>query len=557
MGVERSKIRWNGWGWAARRDATAERDEPWAWLAGELGMPALLATPARPIEEVSLPPSQLDPETRSRLVGMLGEDRVREDRYERLFHAMGRSYHDLLMLRAGRPPDAPDAVLYPRGTDEVLTLLELAARRNIAVTPFGGGTSVVAGANAARGGFRCALTLDLSGMDRVLDIDSRSRTATVEAGIYGPNLESALHEKGLTLGHFPQSYEFSSLGGWIAHGGAGQNSDRYGRARDWLVGAKLATPRGLIDTRAFPASSAGPDLNALILGSEGAFGIVTEATVRLRARPRMRDYRGYLFPNFEQGAAAIRMASQQELSPAMLRLSDANETRFFRGHAAAQSAISASRQITDLYLRLRRFDSQACAMISGFEGEPNEVEEGRRRFAAIAGRLGAISLGKGIGRRWLKDRFYGPYLRDPMLDRGVGVDTLETSANWTNLESLHAAVCAALRSAMRETAPRPDARGVVLCHISHSYIDGASLYFTVIFPRLLDDEIGQWRKIKKAASDAIVSNGGTISHHHGVGLDHLPWIEAEKGALGIDVLRAIKRAVDPQGVLNPGKLIPG
>jgi alkyldihydroxyacetonephosphate synthase len=381
--------------------------------------------------------------------------------------------------------------------------------------------------------------------------------ATAEAGIYGPNLESALQAKELTLGHFPQSFEFSSLGGWIAHGGAGQNSDLYGRARDWLVGAKLATPRGLIDTRAYPASSAGPDLNAIILGSEGVFGIITQATIRLRANPRARQYCGYLFRTFEQGVAAIRTASQEGLSPAMLRLSDAGETRFFRAYAATQSAFSASRRIASLYLRLRRFDSQACAMISGFEGEPHKVEAVRRRFASIAKSFGAISLGNGVGRRWLKDRFHGPYLRDPMLERGVGVDTLETSVSWSKLDSLHAAVCAALHAAIRETVPRPDARGVVMCHISHSYSNGASLYFTIIFPRRLDDEIGQWRKIKTAASDAIVSNGGTISHHHGVGLDHLPWMEAEKGALGIDVLRAIKRAVDPKGILNPGKLIPG
>ena len=438
----------------------------------------------------------------------------------------------------------------------MLALLRLAAEKDIAVTPFGGGTSVVGGVNATRGEFRSLVTLDLSGMDRVLDIDMHSRTATVEAGVYGPPLESALKAVGLTLGHYPQSFEFSTLGGWIAHGGAGQNSDLYGRAHDWLVGAKLATPRGLLDTNDFPASSAGPQLNAMLIGSEGAFGIITEATVRARITPATQDYRGFLFSRFEDGAAALRVSAQEGLRAAMLRLSDSEETRFHRAFGAVGRATSIGAHVADLYLRVRRLDRAPCALIAGFEGDDRGVASARNRFAAIARSFGAIHLGRGVGRRWCDSRFLGAYLRDAMLDRGVGVDTLETSASWSKLDALYVAVKAALGEAIRRTAPRADARGVVMCHVSHSYPDGAGLYFTFIFPRLLDDETGQWRTIKEAASEAIVTHGGTISHHHGVGLDHLPWIEREKGTLGIDTLRAIKHALDPKGVLNPGKLIP-
>ena len=556
MSIDREKIRWNGWGWAAHKDALTGREEIWTWLAESLGMPSLLATPARDIADVTLPASRLHTDSRAELVAMMGQDRVRDGAYERAFHALGRSYHDLLRLRAGDLSTAPDAVLYPRGAEEVSALLKFAARHDIAVVPYGGGTSVVGGVSAAPGPFQSVLTLDLSGMDRLIDVDVASRTATAEAGIYGPALEKGLQAKGMTLGHHPQSFEFSTLGGWIAHRGAGQGSGRYGRAEDWLVGAKLVTPQGTLDTNAFPASAAGPRLNDIVLGSEGAFGIVVEATVRVHPAARTSDYRGYLFRDFGSGAAAIRTAIQEALPTTMLRLSDAEETRFYRAFGALGKKRGIKDRIADFYLRGRGFDAKACALIAGFEGGADAVEASRNRFNTIAANFGAIELGEGQGKRWRDGRFHGPYLRDPMMDRGIGVDTLETATSWSKIDTLYAAVRNALDNAMRETAPRPGAHGVVLCHISHSYPDGASLYFTFFFPRALGAEIEQWRTIKKAASDAIVANGGTISHHHGVGEDHLPWIAQEKGALGIEVLRAIKRTLDPKGILNPGKLIP-
>ncbi len=556
MSIERSKISWNGWGWSAHKDTLSAREELWAWLAGELGMPALLATPARALEDIALPKSRLDSETRAKLVAMLGAENVRDDAYERAFHARGRSYHDVVRLRAGDLTAAPDAVLYPRSTGEVLALLALAAEYEIAIVPFGGGTSVVGGVSALSGSFRMVLTLDLSLMDRLIDVDAMERKATAEAGIYGPALEEGLREKGLTLGHHPQSFEFSTLGGWIAHRGAGQGSNRYGRAEDWFAGAKLATPRGLLVTNDFPASAAGPQLGDLLPGSEGVFGVITEATIRVRPLPQASDYRGYLFPDFAAGTAAIRAAMQEELPATMLRLSDAEETRFYRAYSSLGKTSGLGHRLGELYLKMRGFDDNVAALIAGFEGDAKAIHDARKRFAAIAHKLGALALGEGTGNRWREGRFHGPYLREPMMDRGIGVDTLETAVGWSKLETLHTAVRSALDTAMRATAPMEGAHGIVLCHISHSYPDGASLYFTAIFPRALESEIAQWQAIKKAASDAIVANGGTISHHHGIGEDHLPWMAQEKGALGIEVLRAIKHTLDPKGVLNPGKLIP-
>ena len=556
MTIERSKIRWNGWGWAAHKDELAGREEVWSWLAAELGMPALLATPARPLDSIALTPSRLSAEAFEKFAAILGTERVMGDEFERAFHALGKSYHDLLRLRAGDLSTAPDAVLYPRSAQEVLAVLHAASELGVAVVPFGGGTSVVGGVTAAPGAFKSVATLDLSGMDRLIEIDTVALTASFEAGIYGPALEKALAAKGFTLGHYPQSFEFSTLGGWIAHRGAGQGSGGYGRSENWLVGAKLATPRGVLSVGGFPSSAAGPQLVDLALGSEGAFGVVTEATVRIRPVPQARDYRGFLFHDFASGANAIREAVQTGIAFTMLRLSDAAETRFYRAFGSVGKKRGLSDRIAQTVLDAHGFDGKACAMIAGFEGPVAEVDAARKAFEGIAKKHRAMKLGEGQGKRWLAGRFHGPYLRDPMMERGAGVDTLETATRWSNIETLYVAVRDALDKAMRENAPRDGAHGIVQCHISHSYPDGASLYFTYLFPRALEREVEQWRAIKTAASDAISAHGGTISHHHGVGEDHLPWMAAEKGSLGIDVLRAVKMALDPKGVMNPGKLIP-
>jgi alkyldihydroxyacetonephosphate synthase len=555
MSQDRSKLRWNGWGWAAHKDDIAEREDIWRWLAAELGMPALLATPARPLEELTLPAGRLSPQDRAELETIVGADQVRDSAYERAFHALGRSYHDLLRLRAGDLSSAPDAVVYPRSTDEVLQVLALANKKHIAVLPYGGGSGAVGWSNCKRGDYEAVIAIDLSDMDRVTAIDPISSTATVEAGIYGPALENALKAKGLTLGHFPQSFEFSTLGGWIVQRGAGQAASRYGRADDWLLSAKLATPLGLVATGDFPTSAAGPQLKDIVTGSEGVFGIVSEAVLRVRPLPQVCDYRGTLFRDFRGGLEAMRLALQTECAVSVLQLSDAEETRFLRAYDGVGTIPNLLQRLGDAYRKLRGFSGKACLMIAGFEGETRSVALARKRFSAIAARRG-MPAGSGAGENWRKSRYRLPYLRDVLLERGVGVEILETAASWSKLEQLHAAVHMAIEDAVRETVPREGARGVVMCRAGHATTNGASLTFTIVFPRRLEGEIAQWQKIKTAASEAIVAHGGTISHHHGIGRDHLPWMEQEKGTLGLEVLRGIKKALDPEGIMNPGKLLP-
>lgn len=557
MAYRRDELRWNGWG---RKDVGFEMhghdDAVWRFLAETVGLASLPHTPATDLEHLALPPSRLPDGLLDALREATSSERALTSDFERAFHALGRSYPDLIRLRSESLDVAPDAVVYPESAEEVLAVLERCMAAGVAVVPFGGGSSVVGGVEADGGqtpaGRRPVVTLDTTRMCELSAIDPVSRTATFGAGIYGPDLEEALQAEGFTLGHFPQSFEFSTLGGWIAARGAGQQSNRYGAADDWLVAAKVATPRGEWRTLPFPHSAAGPDLNAVIAGSEGVLGVITEATVAIHELPESRDYRAYLFRDFESGAAAIRRMVQADLPTAMMRLSDADETHFF---GTFKSLIHPPGSVTQAGERILdavgfgpgQGEQGRCALMVGLEGTTGEVRYGLAQTLAICAREGGLPVGKGPGSAWWAQRFAMPYLRDPMLDRGVGIDTLETSTEWSNVAHLRRAVRGAIRAELGPNA-------AVLCHISHSYPDGCSLYFTFFFARDDGDAIGQWRRVKIAASDALRDHGGTISHHHGVGRDHAPWMAAEKGALGIDVLRAMKRELDPTDVMNPGKL---
>lgn len=543
MTIDRKQLRWNGWGWINTPDMLGERAPAvWAWMAAAIGVDKLPDTPAVPLEKIALPKIRLSPDQLAALARTTAADRVKTDPYERAFHARGKSYHDMLHVRSGRIEAAPDAVVYPLTEDEILALIRWAAGEGIALIPYGGGSSVVGGVTAeGRTNTQPVVTLDLTLMDQILEIDEKARTARIQPGVYGPALEKALQEKGWTLGHYPQSFEFSTLGGWIAHRGAGQQSNKYGKAERWLVSARLATPKGIWSTESFPASAAGPQLSALIPGSEGILGVITEATVRIQPKPEAMDYRGYIFPEFAKGCEAIRALVQSGVPTAMIRLSDLDETYFF---SALQMAGKGDPP-----------KARFCMMIVGLEGSRASVDAALAASRKIIEGAGGAHMGESFGESWYKNRFGSPNLRDPMMDRGMGVDTLETSTRWSNITALHQRVIGAISGALDARPGRAGTRGIVMAHVSHSYPDGASLYFTFSFLRDLNDEIGQWWAIKRAASDAILEGGGTISHHHGVGTDHLEWALREKGPLGVGVLRAMKAELDPQGVLNPGKLI--
>lgn len=555
MTIDRTTLRWNGWGPVKQENPLPSDSPKWDWIQESLGLSRLPSTPAVPLSSIRLPTCRISETVLEKLRGIVGANQLRTDDYERAFHARGKSYHDLLYVRAGKLDMAPDAVAYPRSAGEALAVVKLCAEEDIALVPFGGGSSVVGGVNAmARSLGGAVLTLDTTLMTRIIQIDKMSMTARIEAGIYGPQLEEQLQAHGVTLGHYPQSFPLSTLGGWIAARGAGQQSNRYGKAEKWLVSAKLATPRGFWTTEATPASAAGPNLNQLVAGSEGILGVIVEATVKIHELPERKDYRGYLFKNFAAGVDAARRINHAEIPVAMVRLSDAPETYFFQTFSSSSSGGLKSK-LQAAYLKMKGFNETPCLMLIGHEGPKETVIWAQEQTEAICKRQGALALGTGPGKRWYHGRFDSPAIRDPMMDRGLGVDTLETSTRWSNIANLHEKVSAAIAGAMAAHMPEQHARGIVMGHVSHSYPDGASLYFTFIFPRQLDREVEQWQAIKRAASDAIIMNDGTISHHHGVGLDHAPWLAEEKGEIGFALLKAAKREMDPKGVMNPGKLL--
>ncbi len=543
--MDKKNLRWNGWGLYEAPDVLGENaDGIWQWLGKHFGLGIVPDTPALDISGIALPSSRLTAEQWTALTAIMEESRVLTNDRERAYHARGRSYHDLLYLRKGLLDTAPDAVAYPASAAEVQALVDYAEANNIALVPYGGGSSVVGGVTPIRAANQCAvITVDMALMNQVLEINETDMTAHIEAGIYGPALEAQLQEAGVTLGHYPQSFEYSTLGGWIAARGAGHQSNKYGKAEDWFVGATLATPQGTWHTETFPHSAAGPLVRDLVPGSEGAFGIITDAWVRIQRVPEKKEYRAYFFQDFASGLHAARALLQQGVPTAMIRLSDANETFFYSVlHGGAEVAENGPMGF--------------CLMLIGFEGDAGEVEYASTRAKEILRENGGADMGTSLGEMWLKTRFDTPYLRDPMLDRGLGVDTVETAAAWEHLPQLHERACAVLEQTITANTPPPACNSIVMAHLSHSYRNGASLYFTFVFPRDPNNAIGQWKNIKEVVSNAIVASGGTISHHHGVGTDHQPWMQQEKGSVASALLHAVKQELDPQGTLNPGKMLP-
>ncbi|MFF0631632.1 FAD-binding oxidoreductase [Nocardia sp. NPDC004151] len=482
--------------------------------------------------DVPLRASALAPEQHAGLVAVVGTEHVSVDHRDRLLRAGGKSTPDLLRRRADGEQDAPDAVVFPADHDQVLAVLKYCAANAIAVVPFGGGTSVVGGLDPARGGFGAVLALDLRRLDTLTDVDPISGTATLGAGLSGPQAEELLARHGLSLGHFPQSFEYATIGGFAATRSSGQASAGYGRFDDMIQRFKVATPTGDLDLGRAPASAAGPDLRELFSGSEGALGIITEVTLRVHPVAETTGYQAWSFPDFTTGVNALRAVIQAGAAPTVMRLSDEAETGLNLARAGDIGGAAVG----------------GCLAVTTFEGTAAHVTARSAEAAALLAAAGGTALGEAPAKEWEHGRFAAPYLRDALLDVGVLCETLETATTWSNLANLKERVTAALVDALGQPA-------LVMCHISHTYPTGASLYFTIV-AKQAEDPIAGWAVAKKAAGDAIVAAGGTITHHHAIGADHRPWMTDEIGDLGVQVLRAVKNAVDPTGILNPGKLIP-
>lgn len=527
--------RWNGWGDDAI-DASLN-DNALAFLQSRIGR-GITPVDATMDDVCSrVPATRLRPHA---LIDTTPAVRVR--------HGLGQSMHDWLRMRHGVIASLPDGVAFPESSEQVRTLLDYAARNDVALIPYGGGTSVV-GHLTAPEGERPVLTVNLSRLCRLIDFDPEAQLATFGAGIAGPDLEAQLRARGYTLGHFPQSFEYSTLGGWVVTRSSGQQSLRYGRIEQMFAGGRLETPTGTLHIKPFPASAAGTDLRDIVLGSEGRIGILTEATVRIAPLPSKESFHAVFFPEWAHGERAVRTIAQSKLPLSMLRLSNPTETLTtltLAGHARLIGLL-------ERYLDWRGCKQDKCLLLIGvteLAGTHGAALDDALRIAAA---LGGVYVGQSIGNKWKANRFRGVYLRNTLWRHGYAVDTVETAVDWPRVSRMMHGVEQAAAKALQQEGEKLH----TYTHLSHVYVQGASVYTTFVY-RLtgdFDHDLARWRRLKAAVSEAIVSVGGTISHQHGVGTDHAPYLAAEKGAAGIDAIRSIYRHFDPLGIMNPGKVI--
>jgi alkyldihydroxyacetonephosphate synthase len=529
--------RWNGWG-------SDDVDYPvpssaLAYLAEAIG--PVQPGPSTPLETIvkRIPPSRLPAHP---LIN--GEPEIR------LRHTRGHSLPDWIALRFGALDRFPDGVALPGSKEEIEKIMSLAKETGIWLIPYGGGTSVVGHINPPPVEHPF-LTIGLERMRRMTKLDETSRLAVFEAGVTGPHLEAQLRARGYTLGHFPQSFEYSTLGGWIATRSSGQQSLYYGRIEDLFAGGRMITPAGILDLPPFPASAAGPDLRQAVLGSEGRLGIITSAFVRVSPLPQLERFHGIFFPSLEQGVAAVKEMAQSKLQLSMLRLSDSIETNtslILTGNDRMIRLLNGLLRVRGLKER-----DEKCMLFLGITRARGLARKTRRIALDIVREHGGVHVGRKMGSEWRRGRFKTPYLRNTLWDSGYAVDTLETALTWTDFPSAVPAVLKALQTGLEDRGERV----LAFSHLSHVYTTGVSIYVTFLFriAGTAEETLLRWQKLKTAASQAIVAHGGTISHQHGVGLDHQPWLETEKGPLGLRSLAALAGAFDPAGIMNPGKLI--
>ena len=473
------------------------------------------------------------------LIRLVGSDNVQIDDFSRARHAFGKYYADLVRLRLGKGINPPDAVVYPRSEEDVIKVINYCNAKRIALIPWGGGTSVTRALEAVKGG----IALDMSRhMTDILSLNAEDSTVTVEAGILGPELETYLNERGYTCGHFPQSFEFSTVGGWVAARGAGQASTGYGRIEDLVIGLKAVTPAGVISAGHYPAASVGGDIRHFLMGSEGTLGVITRVTLRVRKyNPANSKLKSYMFPSFEQAVTAMREMMQSQVAPPhFFRISDPEETEAGLGMKGKDKGITGA-----LLNALGFKKGGRSLMYAIFEGEPAQVAVGAKTLGRIVRRHKGLSLGSYPTRKWLEQRYSSAYMRDPMMDAGIRIDTLETSVNYSRLIELWQAVRAYIKK---------DGETICLTHISHTYETGANLYFIFASPMQNKDELTSFEKFHAGIIDTFVAHGGTLSHHHGIGRLSAHMLKHQHSPATLAAWRAVKQALDPKGIMNPGVL---
>jgi alkyldihydroxyacetonephosphate synthase len=545
------------WGWGDEGVSFTHEDKPalapFLRRALDLDVTRVVDRPAT-FEDLRVPEPSLSPELATALEQAVTPDSVSTDPLDRVTHARGKSLRDLVRHRRGDLGRLPDVVVRPADEEQVAAVMRAALEADAVLIPFGGGTSISGSLEAPEQEQRTVISLELSRLSRVLAIDAPSGLARIEAGAFGPDLERQLNAQGWTLGHFPDSFTHSTLGGWIATRSSGMQSDSYGDIADVTRAVRVVTPAGLLVTRPVPHALTGPSVREMVLGSEGRLGVITEATVHVRRVPERRVILGYLFPTWADGLAAMQDIAASEATPSVTRVSDGYETAFSFATRKAPTLLDRgkSRALTTYLKRRREFDLDAmCLSFIGYEGTQRHVAAQRKAVSRIVGRHGGLCIGASPGELYDQKKFDTPYIRDFLLDRGALADVSETSAPWSRLRTLYDNVMSSAHGAFDELG----VRGYIMCHLSHSYHAGACLYFTFGFkPSAQDDGLPQYDRVKFAIQQAFIDSGGTLSHHHAVGTEHAQWLEQDISAPGVAMLQALFSGVDPGANLNPGKI---
>jgi alkyldihydroxyacetonephosphate synthase len=549
-------MKWSGWGEEGVSFTADDKPALGPFLERVLGLdPARVTAPPPAFADLDVPESATAPSLRAALEDAVGAAHVSTDPFDRVLHARGKSLRDLVRHRRGAIGRIPDVVVRPGDEDEITAVLQEAVAADAVLIPFGGGTNISGSLEAPADETRTVISVDLGRLDRVLEIDETSRLARVQPGVFGPHLERQLNARGWTLGHYPDSFTHSTLGGWIATRSSGMQSDKYGDAAGLTRGLRVVTPAGMLVVRPVPATSTGPSVREMVLGSEGRLGIISEATVHVHRLPEQRTILGYLFPTWDAALAAMRDIAAEEASPSVTRVSDAFETQFSfatkKGNSIADRL--KSRALREYLQRRRGFDVGAmCLSFIGYEGSERHVAAQRRLTGKIVGRHGGVCIGSGPGALYDQKKFDTPYIRDYLLDRGALADVSETAAPWRELPKVYDNVMAAAREAFDELG----VKGYIMSHLSHSYHAGACLYFTFAFqPTAGRDGLADYDLVKSAIQQAFVDSGATLSHHHAVGTEHARWLEQDVSAPGVTMMRALFDAVDPGANLNPDKIV--
>jgi alkyldihydroxyacetonephosphate synthase len=546
------------WGWGDEGISFTHSDKPALapFIKRHLGLDVGRET-TRPVafDDLDIPEPALAPELRAALEGAVGGERVSTEPLDRVVHARGKCLRDLIRHRRGDLGRVPDVVVRPRDEDEAAAVMRAALDGDAVLIPFGGGTNISGSLEAPESETRTVISVDMGLMDGLLGIDEESRLARVQAGVLGPRLEEQLNARGWTLGHFPDSFTHSTLGGWIATRSSGMQSDKYGDVADLTRAVRVVTPAGVLATRPVPHTSTGPSVREMVLGSEGRLGIITEATVHVHRVPERRTILGYLFPSWSEALAAMREIAEGEATPSVTRVSDAYETQFSFATRKDPSLLDRlkSKALSEYLERRLDFDLEAmCLSFIGYEGSKDHVAAQRKLVGRVVSRHGGLCVGKSPGELYDQKKFDTPYIRDYLLDRGAPGDVSETSAPWSALPTLYDNVMAAARKAFDDIG----VRGYIMCHLSHSYHAGACLYFTFAFkPSGERDVLEEYDVVKSAIQQTFVDSGATLSHHHAVGTEHAQWLEEDISGPGVAMLRALFDGFDPGANLNPGKIV--